>query len=109
MGIANVVVCLSENFLLCIGDACVMLWYGWGICGTFVVFVHMRTFIFSLKLAESMCVLCVLLRSTSQRILNFSLQNLDNCRDFSMISLQFFNINIFHSFRGYTQFHSYSS
>ena len=47
-----------------------------------------------------MCVLCVLLGSTSQRIFNFSSQNLDNCRVFSMISLQFSFINIFLSFKG---------
>ena len=36
-----------------------------------------------------MCNLCVLLGSTSQRILNIFSQNLDNCHVFSMISLQF--------------------
>ena len=42
----------------------------------------------------------MLLGSTSQRILNFSSQNLDNCRVFSMISLQFSIINISLSFKG---------
>ena len=53
--------------------------------------------------------LCVLLGSISQRIFKFSSQNLDNCRVFSMISLQFSFINIFISFSGYVQFHSNSS
>ena len=40
------------------------------------------------------CALCFLLDWTWQRIFNFS-RNLDNCRVFSMISLQFSFINIF--------------
>ena len=60
------------------------------------------------KLAESVC-LCVLLGSTSQCILTFFSQNLDNYCVFSMISLQFSMVNIFLSFRRYIQFHSNSS
>ena len=48
------------------------------------------------------CVLSVLLGSTSQRILNFFSQNV--CHVFSMISLQFSMINILLSFRGYIHF-----
>ena len=55
---------------------------------------HTHTFLFSLKLNECVCVLCVFLSSTSQHILNFSSQNLDNYLVFSMISLQFSIINI---------------
>ena len=67
------------------------------ICFYFVYEAVKFTF-FSLKLAE--CVwLCVLLGSTSQLILNYSSQNHDNCRVFSMISLQFSIINIFLSFK----------
>ena len=50
--------------------------------------------------ASWICVcLCVLLGSTSQCILNYSSQNLDNCRVFSMLFLQFSLINIFLSFK----------
>ena len=55
----------------------------------------------SSKQDETECALCVLLVFLSL--------NLDNCRVFSMISLQFSIINIFLSFRGYIQFHSNSS
>ena len=61
---------------------------------------HTHSFIFSLKMSECMCVVCVLLGSTSHRILNFLLQNLDNCLAFSMISLQFSIVNNFLSFKG---------
>ena len=63
---------------------------------------------FSLKLAECVCFVCVV-RMNLTTYIGFSSQNLDNCRVFSMISLQFSIINIFLSFRGYIQFHSDSS